>query len=109
MSDPLFGSLRRRREAARPLRPLTCGCRDPLFCDCWPPLTERPPLTEKMIDGGRAAALHLLNAGYPPLLQLDTLRALQKGGTDRELVRQLTPWSAVTDERRRGGPRQSHR
>jgi hypothetical protein len=43
-----------------------------------------------MIDGGRAAALHLLEVGYTPILRLDTLTALYKrGGRDRELARQL--------------------
>jgi len=43
-----------------------------------------------MIDGGRAAAQHLLDIGYPPLLQLDTLRALyRRGGDDRQLARHL--------------------
>jgi hypothetical protein len=86
MNDPLYGSLRRRREAARHLRPLACGCRDPLFCDCHPPLSQ--PLTAKMVDAGAQAARHLLEIGYPPLLQLDTLRALYRRG-DRELAREL--------------------
>ena len=43
-----------------------------------------------MIDGGRAAAEHLLDIGLVPMLELDTLRALYKrGGDDRQLARHL--------------------
>src|SRR6476619_1402112 len=50
------------------MRRLACGCRDPLFCECRPPLIESPPLTEKMIDAGAQAARHLLDIGLVPLL-----------------------------------------
>jgi len=43
-----------------------------------------------MIDGGRAAAEHLLDIGLVPMLELDTLRALyRRGGHDRALAQQL--------------------
>ena len=87
---PLHGSLQRRREAARHLKPLACGCRDPLFCRCRPTLHERPPLTEKMIDAGRDTAHHLLENGFVPLLQPDVLHALhRRGDDDRQLAREL--------------------
>jgi hypothetical protein len=90
MSDPLYGSLRRRAEAARHLRPLACGCRDPLDCNCWPPLTDRPPPTERMVDGAVNAAKHLRAANLPPLFDLPTLRAMHKrGGDDRQLAQEL--------------------
>ena len=58
-----------------------------------PPLRQRcsrRPLSERMVDGGRAAALHLLEIGCVPILQLDTLRALhQRGGDDRALAQEL--------------------
>ena len=43
-----------------------------------------------MIDGGRAAALHLLDTGYTPILRPDTLTALwRRGGDDRALAQEL--------------------
>ena len=83
-------SVWRRRQAAQRLEPLACGCRDPLFCECRPPLPDRPPPSERMVDGGRAAALHLLEVGFMPLLELDVLRALyRRGGADRRLAEEL--------------------
>jgi hypothetical protein len=78
---------KRRREAASRLIPLDCGCRDPWTpCRC----TRRPPLSEKFIDAGAQAAQHLLDVGYPPLLELEVLRALwRRGGDDRELACEL--------------------
>src|SRR6185295_2185473 len=74
-------AFRRRRDAARRLPPLDCGCFDPWLCRC-----SRPPLNDRMIDGGRAAAEHLLDIGLVPMLELDTLRALyRRGGDDRQL------------------------
>jgi excisionase family DNA binding protein len=64
--------------------PLDCGCRDPWPCRC-----TRPPLSKWMVDGGRAAAMHLLEIGYPPILRPDTLTALYRRGDDRQLVQQL--------------------
>jgi hypothetical protein len=76
--------LRRRRASGR-LMPLDCGCRDPWTCRC-----TRPPLSENFIDAGAQAAQHLLDVGYPPLLELDVLRALwRRGGDDRQLAQQL--------------------
>jgi hypothetical protein len=72
------------------MRRLACGCRDPLFCECRPPLIESPPLTEKMIDAGAQAARHLLDIGLVPLLEDAVLDALYaRGGDDRELAQQL--------------------
>ncbi|OBF86974.1 hypothetical protein A5791_19880 [Mycobacterium sp. 852002-51163_SCH5372311] len=66
--------------------PLDCGCPDPWPCRC-----SEPPLTERMIDGGRDAALHILDTtGRIPLLETEVLQALwRRGGTDRELAELL--------------------
>ena len=65
--------------------PLDCGCRDPWPCRC-----SEPPLSEKMIDAGREAALHLLDSGHVPVLKFEVLQALwRRGGRDRELAELL--------------------
>jgi hypothetical protein len=67
------------------MAPLDCGCRDPWPCRC----TE-PPLTDQMIDAGRDAALHILDRGEIPLLEIEVLRALyRRGGVDRGLAEML--------------------
>jgi hypothetical protein len=77
--------MKRRRATSRRLVPLDCGCRDPWPCRC----TE-PPLSERMIDAGRDAALHVLNTGNVPLLEIEVLRALyRRGGDDRALAVEL--------------------
>ncbi|MGO9101840.1 MAG: hypothetical protein ACLP9Y_21215 [Mycobacterium sp.] len=43
-----------------------------------------------MVDAGRDAALHVLDAGEIPLLQIEILQALyRRGGVDRALAEQL--------------------
>jgi hypothetical protein len=43
-----------------------------------------------MIDAGAQAARHLLEIGCPPLIELDTLRALhRRGGDDRAVAQKL--------------------
>lgn len=43
-----------------------------------------------MIDAGRDAALHVLEAGRVPLLELEVRRALyRRGGDDQALAEQL--------------------
>ncbi|MDT5076777.1 MAG: hypothetical protein QOJ80_1414 [Mycobacterium sp.] len=75
----------RRHRAARRLPSLDCGCRDPWPCRC----TE-PALSDRMIDAGRDAALHILERGRIPLLEIEVLRALwRRGGGDRELAEKL--------------------
>jgi hypothetical protein len=77
--------LRRRRAASCRLPSLDCGCRDPWPCTC----TE-PPLSEQWITAARFAALHILDAGEIPLLEIETLRALyRRGGMDRSLAEML--------------------
>lgn len=77
--------LQRRREAARRLPPLDCGCRDPWPCRC----TE-PPLSDRAINGWRDTARYLLAQGKTPLLPLEALRALyRRGGADRTLAQEL--------------------
>jgi hypothetical protein len=43
-----------------------------------------------MVAAGADAARHLLEIGFVPLLEADTLRALYaRGGADRQLAREL--------------------
>lgn len=78
--------LHRRRQASYRLPSLDCGCRDP-----WPCWCSSPPLSEKMIDAGRAAARHILDStGRVPLLEFEVLQALwRRGGEDRVLAEML--------------------
>lgn len=72
----------RRQHAARRVAPLDCGCPDPWPCRC-----SEPPLSDKMIDAGRDAALHVLAVGQVPLLKYEVLQGLwRRGGEDRELA-----------------------
>jgi hypothetical protein len=75
----------RRHRAGERLTRLDCGCRDPWPCKC-----SRAPLSQRTVDGGRAAALHLRDRGLPPLVELDVVRGLwRRGGDDRQLAREL--------------------
>lgn len=75
----------RRHDAAARLVSLDCGCPDPWPCRC-----SEPPLSDRMIDGGRDAALHVLSVGQVPLLAAEILQALwRRGGADRELAELL--------------------
>ena len=77
--------MKRRSAAARRMLSLDCGCRDP-----WPCLCSDPPLSERMIDAGRDAALHILGTGCVPMVQIEVLQALwRRGGADRELAELL--------------------
>jgi len=76
---------RRRRDAAHRSVPLDCGCRDPWPCDC-----TDPPLSDRMIDAGKAAAEHLLCRGHTPILEIEILQALwRRGGEDRRLAQHI--------------------
>ncbi|TDO16929.1 hypothetical protein EV580_0093 [Mycobacterium sp. BK086] len=76
---------RRRRDAEYRSVPLDCGCRDPWPCRC-----NEPQLSERWVDAGRDAALHILAAGEIPRLELEVLRALyRRGGADRALAEML--------------------
>ncbi|MCU1615953.1 MAG: hypothetical protein JWO98_3493 [Frankiales bacterium] len=80
-----LSQMKRRREASRRMEQLDCGCRDPWGCDC-----SQPPLSQKMIDAGRDAALHLLDTGMVPMVKFEVLQALwRRGGEDRELAELL--------------------
>jgi hypothetical protein len=80
-----LASWKRRQHAACRVAPLDCGCPDPWPCRC-----SEPPLSDKMIDGGRDAALHLLAAGRIPLIKIEVLQALyRRGRADRELAELL--------------------
>lgn len=69
---------------------LQCPCPDGWTCRC-----TVPPLSEKMIDAGRDAALHVLESSQVPLLKCELLQALwRRGGEDRELAELLY---ALTD------------
>ena len=71
----------RRRQAAQRMEPLNCPgrCRDPLFCRCHPPLSDRARrtrssehdvlLSERWIDAGADAARHILRIGLVPMLE----------------------------------------
>ena len=51
---------------------------------------RQPPLTDRWVDAGRDAALHILDQGHIPLLELEVLRALHcRGGVDRALAEML--------------------
>lgn len=78
--------LARRREAANRSVPLDCGrCRDPWTCRC-----NHPEPSDRMLDAGREAALHLLDAGYLPLLDANTMRGLwRRRGDDRRLAQHI--------------------
>ena len=83
---------KRRHAAARRVPPLYCGCPDPWPCRC-----SDPPLSDKMIDAGREAALHVLEIGQVPLLEIEVLQALwRRGGDDRQLAEQLHQLSGRT-------------
>jgi hypothetical protein len=78
---------KRRHEASCRVVSLDCGCGpDPWLCRC-----TTPPLSEKMIDAGRDAALHILDrTERVPLLEVEVLQALwRRGGADRELAELL--------------------
>lgn len=76
---------RRRQHAARRVMALDCGCPDPWPCRC-----SQPPLSDKIIDGGRDAALHILESGRVPSLKIEVLQALwRRGGADREVAQLL--------------------
>jgi hypothetical protein len=77
--------LRRRSAASKRLVPLDCGCSDTWTCSC-----SSPPLSEAMVDAGRDAALHILETGTCPVLEIEVLRALyRRGGQDRQLAERL--------------------
>ena len=81
------GAWRRRCEAARRLPVLDCRCRtaDPWLCRC-----TRPPLSDRWVDAGAAAARHILETGLLPLLEDAVLHALHaRGGDDRALAQEL--------------------
>ncbi len=82
MGDTVAG-LHRRRKASQRSALLDCGCADPWCCRC-----RRPPLSDRMIDAGAAAATHLLDTGYLPIFDLPTLRELWRGG-HHQLVDEL--------------------
>ena len=64
---------------------MPCGCRDPLGCDHH----DGPP-SERMVDGYREAAHHLLDAGLTPYPFLPELRVLwARGGDDQRFARQI--------------------
>jgi hypothetical protein len=76
---------KRRHAAAQRVAPLSCGCPDPWPCRC-----SEPPLSKRMIDAGRDAALHILDTGHVPVLKFEVLQALwRRGGADRVLAEQL--------------------
>jgi hypothetical protein len=91
---PWLSGLHRRRQAAARSVPLDCGCADcwPCYCGEKPPSRccgDEPP-ADRWVDAGRAAARHLIDAGYTPILQQQVLCALwRRGGGDRALAQNL--------------------
>ena len=79
--------LRRRREASYRLPVLHSGRADPWHY-------PEPPLSALWLAGAEDAAVHLLGAGLPPLLSLDTIRALWHR-RDRELACELARLAGV--------------
>jgi hypothetical protein len=75
--------LHRRREASQRLQRLgCCECRDPLGCR-----HHRPPLTNRQLDGYRAAVVHLTGAGLLAAPDIDGLRRMWRSGrADRRLA-----------------------
>lgn len=65
---------RDRRAASWRLPPLDCGVRDP-----WQPWRPEK-LSDKQVAGAVDAAGHLLDLGYPPLFDVDILRAMWRAG-----------------------------
>jgi len=54
-------------------------------------------LSQRTVDGYRAAARHVLDHGNTPALPLDVLRALwRRGGADRELASELYELGGVS-------------
>jgi hypothetical protein len=47
-------------------------------------------MSDRWVEAGAAAAAHLLERGYTPLLELEVLRGLwRRGGPDRALAAEL--------------------
>jgi hypothetical protein len=84
--DDAPAALQRRRKASRRLPSIgTCGCiRDPQHNRhrCGGQITDR------QLQGAVDAAHHLLDAGYPPIFDVPTLRELWKSG-HHQLVDEL--------------------
>ncbi len=86
-SDTIAG-LHRRRQAARRLARLSdcCGASDPISCRCHEP---DPPLTERAIEGWRAAIERTIPIGTP-IVPIEVLQCLHRmGGTDRQLAQRV--------------------
>lgn len=75
-------ALHRRRRASWRLVPLDCGCVDPWTCRC------RDGMSDRQVAGAVAAAHHLHTLGLPPIVGIDTLRAMWKAG-HHQLVAEL--------------------
>lgn len=82
----LADDLRRRRDAARRLPPLECGCRDPWTCRCH---ELSPALDARELAAWSDAARHVAIVGVP-ILPAEVLRALwRRGGDDRALAEHI--------------------
>ncbi|WP_276761617.1 hypothetical protein [Mycolicibacter arupensis] len=76
--------LRRRRAAARDMRPLPCGCCDPWTCRHY---DEPVEITDQFINGYRDACEHLLAEGLTPAPNVPVMRAMwARGGNDQRLA-----------------------
>ncbi len=83
--EAMLAAHRRRREAARRLPPLDCGCRDPWTCR-----HHDGPLSERQLDAYADAAEHLLTVGVTPAPNLPAMRRMwRRGGDELRLAVQI--------------------
>jgi hypothetical protein len=89
LTHPGIAEWDRRHAAKRRLPPIDdAGTVDPWL------KTIPAPRTAVQVDGAVAAAEHLLDAGLPPLFDVDTLRGMWRQG-HRDLARDL--WAIYAD------------
>jgi hypothetical protein len=84
-------AIQARRESARRLPPMECGCSDPWPCRC---ASAEP--SDKGVEGYLEAVAHLSSLGLLGAPFLPELRALwRRGDAERRIVRDITSRWAV--------------
>jgi hypothetical protein len=79
-------AIQARRESARRLPPMECGCSDP-----WPRRCARPEPSDKGVEGYAEALAYLASHGLLGAPFLPELRALwRRGDAERRTVREIT-------------------